>query len=82
MLQIIESPKLDPDKFCFWLQGFCELHGNPPTGEQWKMIKEHLEMVFLKVRPAHQTVTTTTPNAIENVDWNKLRPRTDATYIC
>lgn len=46
MLQVTTMAKLDPTNFCFWLQGFCEIHGNPPTKKQWEMIKEHLEMCF------------------------------------
>lgn len=31
----------------YWLQGFAEIHGEPPTAEQWKVIKNHLNMVFV-----------------------------------
>lgn len=42
--------------FVYWLQGFVELTSlDSPTAEQWKMIKEHLQLVFLKVTPAHPT---------------------------
>ena len=34
--------------FAYWLQGFAELNGKPPTKEQWEMIKEHLNLVFKK----------------------------------
>lgn len=40
-----------PEQFCYWLQGFAELHGQPPTQEQWKSILEHLGTVFIKVTP-------------------------------
>ncbi len=39
----------DPSAFAFWLNGFVELHGQPPTPAQWDMIKEHLALVFTKV---------------------------------
>jgi hypothetical protein len=39
--------------FCYWLQGFVELHGTVPTEEQWAMIKDHLSLVFLKVTPTY-----------------------------
>lgn len=42
--------------FCFWLQGYFEIHGNRPVQEpqctyglnesQIEMIKRHLELVF------------------------------------
>ncbi len=35
--------------FCYWLNGFAELHGLAPDPEQWAMIKEHLALVFTKV---------------------------------
>lgn len=37
-------------EFAYWLNGFVELGGNelPPTEPQWKMICEHLALVFDK----------------------------------
>lgn len=32
--------------FVYWLQGFIELNGAPPTPEQWKIIGQHLNLVF------------------------------------
>jgi len=38
--------------FVYWLQGFAELHPEPPTPEQWQSIREHLALVFeKKTRP-------------------------------
>jgi hypothetical protein len=42
---------MTPEQFTYWLQGFVELHGELPTSEQWKSIKEHLQTVFVKVTP-------------------------------
>lgn len=39
----------DPKTFAYWLQGFVELCGDRPTEKQWEMIKEHLQLVFVKV---------------------------------
>lgn len=39
---------LSPERFCFWLQGFCELQETAPTPLQWERIKGHLSMVFEK----------------------------------
>ena len=33
--------------FCFWLQGGAELVGEAPTADQWKVIKAHLNLVFV-----------------------------------
>lgn len=40
------------EQFAYWLQGFVELHGSEPTAEQWKQIKDHLQLVFVKVTPS------------------------------
>lgn len=43
---------MNTEQFCYWLQGYAELNpDNPPTPEQWKMIQEHLRLVFTKVTP-------------------------------
>jgi len=39
---------MTPENFTYWLNGFVELNGTPPTPEQWDCIKEHLNLlVFL-----------------------------------
>lgn len=40
---------MDSTQFCYWLQGYVELGGKPPTKEQWEVVKEHLGLVFNKV---------------------------------
>ena len=41
---------MSDEQFCYWLQGFVELTGGKePTLDQWKVIKEHLQLVFKKV---------------------------------
>jgi|GEM_PF-2091029 hypothetical protein len=42
---------MDALRFAYWLQGFSELHQEPPTPEQWKSIREHLQLVFKKETP-------------------------------
>lgn len=42
---------MTPQEFCYWLQGHVELGGKRPTDAQWKMIREHLALVFKKVTP-------------------------------
>lgn len=40
------------EQFAYWMQGFSELTGDAmPTPAQWKMMKEHLATVFVKVTP-------------------------------
>ena len=51
---------MTPNEFCYWLQGRAELlPDQPPTDAEWKMIREHLSLVFTKVTPpkdAHKSV--------------------------
>ena len=42
---------MDAQQFAYWLQGFAELHAEPPTPEQWRSIREHLALCFKKVTP-------------------------------
>jgi hypothetical protein len=46
---------MDALQFAYWLQGFAELHGQPPTKAQWKVINDHLQLVFQKVTPVRFT---------------------------
>lgn len=40
---------MTPEQFAYWLQGFSEINGTaPPTPEQWRIIKDHLQLVFKK----------------------------------
>lgn len=47
----VKTISLDPEKFCYWLQGFCEVSGEVPDEKQWSVIKDHLELVFTKAVP-------------------------------
>ncbi len=42
---------MDEVEFCRWLQGFCELQedNTPPNKAQWVLIKEHLQLVYIKI---------------------------------
>ena len=39
------------ENFAYWLNGFIELDGAPPTPTQWQQIKDHLALVFRKETP-------------------------------
>jgi hypothetical protein len=40
---------MNHDQFAYWLQGFVEMNGGKePTKAQWKMIKDHLQLCFVK----------------------------------
>ena len=45
--------KLTPENFCYWLQGFTEIGGQPPTDAQWVKINAELQNVFNKVTPSY-----------------------------
>ncbi len=63
---------MNAEHFAYWLQGFAEVHGEPPTAEQWAIIKEHLQLLFHKVTgpgiaiPQGQRVRD---------DWSELQPQ-------
>lgn len=40
-------------EFTYWLQGFSEINGATPTQAQWKIIQDHLQLVFKKVTPKY-----------------------------
>lgn len=39
---------MTPLNFCYWLQGYIEIAGEPPSPAQFEVIKEHLALVFKK----------------------------------
>ena len=40
---------MNKDQFTYWLQGFVEMNsGKEPTKAQWNMIKDHLQLCFVK----------------------------------
>jgi len=44
---------MEPRDFTYWLQGFAELNPEPPTADQWQVIKDHLALVFKKETPTY-----------------------------
>lgn len=56
---------MDPIEFCRWLQGYAELGGEAPNEKQWEIIKEHLQLVFVKVTDEQRPyLPETTPSPI------------------
>ena len=44
---------MTPEQFAYWLQGYAELNGAPPSPEQWQIIRDHLALVFDKRTLSH-----------------------------
>jgi hypothetical protein len=68
---------MTPEQFCYWLQGYTELHGSPPSAEQWKSIQEHLKTVFHKVTPSvRQALGDQHPFRNQNMEnpWTQWSP--------
>ena len=42
---------MTPEQFCYWLQGFAEIHQDQPNGQEWLIIMDHLAQVFRKETP-------------------------------
>lgn len=62
---VIDSTIMKPQSFIVWLLGFIELSDTDSvTTAQWEMIKEHLQLVFVKV-------TSVMDEALDNDDLAK-----------
>ena len=44
-----------PEQFAYWLQGYSEIAGDAPNPEQWRVIQDHLDLVFQKETPNRRT---------------------------
>jgi len=62
---------MTPEQFCYWLNGFGELTEAPPTEEQWRSIKEHLQTVFFKITPV---APGTIPPMTDRWQWPHIMP--------
>ena len=61
-------------EFCHWLQGFSEVTNKVPTAEEWKIIQDHLALVFNKVTPNYSLDNVTTT---EVAPFRQFRPMMD-----
>lgn len=41
------------EQFAYWLQWFSEINSSAPSNEQWKIIQDHLALVFDKKTPLY-----------------------------
>ena len=61
--------------FCFWLQGYFEIHGKADvTPEQAEIIKNHLNLVFKHEIDPLRDKQTTTPSSVLNQTHNSNDP--------
>ncbi len=44
---------MTPEQFCIWLQGYSDLAGKAPNADQWQVIQEFLDRVFVNVQIRH-----------------------------
>lgn len=57
---------MTPENFCYWLQGYFELSKNYTlTSDQYRIIQDHLNLVFNKQTPSYST-TYTPPSIYDN----------------
>jgi hypothetical protein len=62
------------ESFTYWLRGFVELtDGSLPTGSQWAMIKEHLDLVFNKQTGGSPGAVPVNPSVVPN-DYYPVSP--------
>ncbi len=68
--------------FVYWLQGFAELNGAPPSVEQWRQIQHHLNLVFKhEIDPSMPDPTGSLQDAHDGV-VPPFRPTKDNIYRC
>lgn len=76
--------QIDAVNFAYWLQGFAELSPDQvPTEAQWKLIKEHLNLVFVKMTTEIKPVINSDKSSLWSIDWEKYKNNTGTpTLIC
>ena len=64
--------------FCYWLQGHFELSGSDKlTEEQVRVIKNHLNLVFLhEIDPLRESQTTAKSEELQQVHDNNTKSAT------
>ena len=66
---------MTPEQFAYWLQGFAEINDVAPTEDQWKIICDHLKLVFKKVTPERLEIKPIELEPIKNPDFPITWPR-------
>lgn len=69
------------EQFTYWMQGFSELNSEPPTAEQWQMIRDHLQTVFHKVTPDY-TAFKWAAEMCDTASAPRLSPLPTTTCTC
>jgi hypothetical protein len=67
---------MDTLQFCYWLQGFAEINGEPPTEAQWKTIIKNLNFILEDSHNMKKPVyrdSTSLKNYKPHDDWTKVR---------
>lgn len=58
---------MNTEQFAYWLQGYSEISGGKiPSENEWKIIQDHLKLVFVKKTPDRTTVINPT------IDYSKI----------
>lgn len=75
---------MNAESLAYWLQGFAELNPDQvPTEAQWKLIKEHLNLVFVKMTTEIKPVINSDKASLLSIDWEKYKNNIGSpTLIC
>jgi len=66
---------MTPRDFTYWLQGFAEIHGRAPTADEWRVITDHLQLVFSKETPDRGTSPKDEIKGPFDIDFDKILKR-------
>lgn len=66
---------MTPEQFCYWLQGFAEITQTDqcfsgPQPHEWKIITDHLNLVFKKETPNYNITPVFGPKVDPNRWWD------------
>lgn len=67
---------MNTEQFAYWLQGCSEIsEGKTPSENEWKIIQDHLKLVFFKKTP-DRTITIN-----PTIDYSKITCEIDKPFF-
>lgn len=78
---------MNTEQFAYWLQGYSEItNGRLPDADEWKIIQDHLKLVFDKKTPDRQVVSMPTIGYPQDTsklsEYLRTMPQTGVQITC